>query len=68
MHRSELEDATPCAACDAMVEPGAARGYGFGSDAVLCWQCAVDRGGSYDAEQERWVSPPRVDDLARPER
>ena len=49
----------------ALVGPGFARGYGFGTDAVLCWLCAVDRGGSYDSEQERWVSPPRVEALAR---
>jgi hypothetical protein len=68
MHRSELEDSIPCAACGAETGPGSARGYGFGSDAVLCWQCGVDRGGSYDAERERWVTAPRVGDLAREER
>ncbi len=68
MHRSEIEGSTPCAACGALVGPGSAQGYGFATDAMLCWQCAVDRGGSYDSEQERWVSPPRVEDLAREER
>ncbi len=68
MHRSELEDSTACAACGALVGPGSARSYGFATDALLCWQCAVDRGGSYDAERERWVSPPRVADLVPEDR
>jgi hypothetical protein len=68
MHQSEIDSSTPCAVCEALVGPGFARGYGFGSNEMLCWQCAIDRGGSYDSEQERWVSPPRVEDLAREER
>jgi hypothetical protein len=46
-----------------LIDPGADRGFLFGSDGVLCWGCAERRGGSYDARRERWSRPPRVDDL-----
>jgi hypothetical protein len=63
MHRSELEQATPCADCGAPILTGAEPSYDFGENALLCSTCAGKRGGSYDARQERWVHPPRVSDL-----
>lgn len=65
MHRSESEELIPCAACGAVVDRSTGRGYGFGSDTILCYDCAERRGGSYDALQDRWVEAPRIDDLAR---
>jgi hypothetical protein len=39
------------------------RSYEFGSEQLLCWQCAERRGGRYDAHQERWTDAPEVGDL-----
>lgn len=63
MHREEAEQLVPCAGCGAVISPGPDRGYAFGLDRVLCWQCATDRGGSYDSEEDRWTVEPRVADL-----
>ena len=63
MRRSELDLGTECADCGAAVLSGAESGFGFGHNAVLCSTCAIRRGGSYDARQERWIQPPRVADL-----
>ena len=66
MHRSEIH-LLPCAGCGAPIDPGDARSYSFGDDALEA-ECVVGRGGSYDADTERWVSAPRVSDVAREER
>jgi len=69
VHRSETREYGTCSACGAEIDPGRERGYTFGADGLLCWACAIRRGGSWDAAHERWARPPRVDDLlARNER
>jgi hypothetical protein len=55
----------PCAACGASVMEGASRGFALGGPNVLCWECAVRRGGRYDARQDRWTVSPDVSDLSR---
>jgi hypothetical protein len=68
MHRSESEELLRCAACGATLDPSTGRPYPFGpEDDVLCFDCAIARGGSYDGEKERWTRAPRVADLARGE-
>jgi hypothetical protein len=39
--------------------------YAFGYQSAMCFDCAVRRGGSYDAVNERWATLPRIDDLFR---
>lgn len=68
MHRSESDQAVPCAVCARPVYPGADRGYEIGPTRSLCWQCAVDRGGAYDESSDRWTVAPNVGDLAEEER
>lgn len=63
MHRSEIDQGTLCADCGARILAGAEDGFGFGESGMLCSSCATQRGGSYDARQERWVRAPRVADL-----
>ena len=63
MRRSELDLGTECADCGAPILRGAEAGFAFGEDAMLCSSCAIRRGGSYDARQERWLEPPRVADF-----
>ena len=59
----ERDVGQPCADCGAQVFGAADRAFEFGSDQVLCWLCAERRGGTYDAHQERWSTPPDVADL-----
>jgi len=70
-HERDTEAAlgSACADCGAVIEPEAAQSYAFGEQAVLCWECAIRRGGSYDADEEVWTTPPAVADLpdSRPE-
>jgi hypothetical protein len=66
MHREEAEQLLPCASCGALISSGTDRGYLFGSQQIVCFECAVSRGGIYDASKDRWTVAPRVADL-RPE-
>ena len=66
MHRSEDREFIACVACGEAVPPGT--GYGVSAETVLCPDCALERGGSFDAVTERWVREPRIDDLVEPER
>ena len=58
------EQTLPCADCGAGTVV-ADRTYEFGSEQLLCWQCAERRGGRYDAHQERWSQEPEIADLRR---
>lgn len=52
-----------CADCSDELDPAMNRGFSIGPDAVLCFRCAVARGGSWDESQERWTIEPGVGDL-----
>ena len=64
MEREELDIHQPCAACGALVAEGLSPIYEFGDDGVLCWDCALERGGRHDAEHDRWIVVPDTIDLA----
>jgi hypothetical protein len=63
MHESEERELVVCAVCGTSLSVAGDRAYGFGADSALCWDCAVARGGRYDAVHERWEVPPRTDGL-----
>ena len=63
MEREEWEGAGICARCGAAVSPGSERSFGFGVGNVLCWGCATELGGKYDAERETWSTSPDVTGL-----
>lgn len=65
MHRSEADEATHCEVCGATIWIGRGRSYCFGSDRALCWDCALERGGRYDADLDEWADPPNCSDLAK---
>jgi hypothetical protein len=67
MHRSEVDALANCAVCGASVDTQGAQAYPIGSQSVLCFECALARGGSFDAAQDRWVEAPRIADLVRDE-
>jgi len=52
-----------CADCGDELDPDLGRGYALGPDAVLCFRCAVARGGSWDETHARWVIEPETGDL-----
>jgi hypothetical protein len=62
MDTGENEELTECCECGAEVVPAIDSAYVL-DGAVLCFDCAVRRGGDYDAEEERWTVAPRVSDL-----
>ena len=66
MEPEELEIHEPCADCGAVVIEGLSPLYNFGESGVLCWECAIRRGGKYDAEHDTWVEAPNTTDLMRP--
>lgn len=63
MDLDETDVVRSCAVCGTPVDPGRDRGFAFGADNVLCWACAEERGGSYDAERDTWSSAPDVSGL-----
>ena len=65
MHRSEAQLAGPCSDCGAAIRPAEERAFRFGARGVLCCDCALRRGGSYDETRDRWTEEPRTDDLGR---
>ncbi len=67
MHRSESRELLCCVACGAVVDTREGV-YNFGMESMLCFSCALGRGGVYDAAHDRWTQNPDVSDLAEPER
>lgn len=67
MHRSEAVRLYRCAACGAETSIQD-RAFPFGEDEVLCFACAVDRGGSYIEGYDKWKAAPGVQDLFPPPR
>jgi hypothetical protein len=65
MHRSEAREGVACAACGTVVDLVGGNAYAYGSESALCFDCAVERGGRFDAQQDRWVEAPGLADLAR---
>jgi hypothetical protein len=60
----EGELSESCSLCGGTILGGAEPGFAFGLESVLCWSCALRRGGRYDGELERWVGAPDVSDLS----
>lgn len=63
MRREESDQLVACPDCGADVSPATDRACAFGVSAVICGECSVRRGGSYDGDRESWTTPPRIEDL-----
>lgn len=63
MHQTESNELTECAECGAEVSPGPDRAYVYSDENVLCFECSVKRGGSWDAAHERWEKAPDLTGL-----
>lgn len=60
MHRSETAELATCAECGAEIAPARDRAYALARDVFLCFECALRRGGSYDEQTDRWLTPPEA--------
>ena len=63
MHNQERDELAECCDCGATIAPTTDRAFVIQDTAVLCFDCAVKRGGVYDGREDRWTVPPRVADL-----
>ena len=63
MAGEEWERGESCAQCGAAVDASSDRSFAFGAGNQLCWTCATERGGRYDAGREAWSVRPDVADL-----
>jgi hypothetical protein len=67
MNRVEEDWLPRCTGCGAELLPETYPTFTFGISGVLCFPCAVHRGGRFDARREHWTEPPALGDLG-PER
>jgi hypothetical protein len=67
MHRSEARELTSCAGCGAEIHASADRTYAVDAERSLCFACAVQRGGSFDALHDLWTEVPDLSGLADPD-
>jgi hypothetical protein len=56
----ELGERVDCALCGSEVTLGRDRGYAFAENAVLCFECAVCRGGVFDDAACSWQKVPSL--------
>ncbi len=56
------ERAVACRDCGQIVGGPLARAFWLGLESVLCHDCALARGGSYDSRRG-WIAAPRIEDL-----
>jgi hypothetical protein len=63
MEPEEVEELVDCWDCGATVSPSEDVVFQFGDRAVLCLECAIKRGGEYEAEGDRWARLPHLDDM-----
>jgi hypothetical protein len=66
MHRTELEESVRCVVCGTLTFGERDRAYVFGEDDAVCFDCAGQLGGEYDAAQERWTTPPELPENVPP--
>lgn len=49
-----------CLDCGVEIFPSEDRSFAFGPDELMCFDCAVKRGGVYDPEEDRWIVTPET--------
>ncbi len=58
--RDDWDELTRCIECGAELWPEVDRAFACAPEAYLCFECAERRGGVYDADEDRWTTPPNV--------
>jgi hypothetical protein len=56
--REDWADAVSCVDCGAELWPEVECAYAVGPETYLCFACAERRGGAYDSDEDRWITPP----------
>jgi hypothetical protein len=67
MHRSEMRELEYCTECGAEIHSSRDRTFALDSERSLCFACAVQRGGSFDAGHDVWTRAPDLSGLGEPE-
>jgi hypothetical protein len=57
----EEERVDVCDVCGEPVDTINERAYAFGDEGIVCWSCAIDRGGIWDVERECWSTEPDLE-------
>lgn len=63
MHAEEWSELGECVVCGEAVSLTTDRAYLLDDRDCLCYGCAVQRGGIYDEEEDRWTVAPNAGDL-----
>lgn len=63
MNQDEWTEEVSCCACGATFWPDVDRGFACSPEAYLCFACSEQRGGAYDADEDRWVIAPDTSGL-----
>jgi hypothetical protein len=56
-------DKSICSQCGEEFWPELERGFVLVEEVVLCFECALARGGIYEEREDRWVKPPDLTGL-----
>ncbi len=68
MDPSEATLEARCASCGTHITTSGDRVFPFGDANVLCYGCAVARGGVHDEDVDTWTTPPDLTDMLAIER
>jgi hypothetical protein len=68
MDPEEAEQLDQCVECSSLIASGVAPMFALGDELVLCFDCAIRRGGQYDVARDRWSVYPSVDGLVSAQR
>lgn len=68
MREEEWLQETECLSCGVELDPAVDAAFLVDDVGALCYSCALERGGVYDSDQDRWVKAPDVGDLLDEER
>ena len=64
MRRTEVEEFESCSECGSDVHASRDRTYAIDAERMLCFACALRRGGSYDEGHDFWKQAPDLEGLA----
>ena len=70
MHIEEWNELSECVVCGDAVSVSRDRAFALDDSNCLCFRCAIQRGGIYDEEADRWVRAPNADEglgISRPD-
>lgn len=61
--RERDESSAVCTACGMDIGVDPSHSWEDESGVRLCWECALRRGGVFDARKDTWTTAPNVGDL-----